>query len=245
MKRIPAILILLLAATPAAAADLDVDLVRDAITVAAERALPETISEVEVHTVFVRGSVDVPAGVTPEVRVRAAGDMDWIGKVSVDVDVTVGGQLLESVRVTATVAAYVRVAVLSNPVGRGQAITEADISVASRDAAGLPGGVVSDPARLLGRTPRRDLSLGALVRERDLEERVDAERNQPVTLLISAGSLRITAPGLLRADARVGDLVEVFATDTKTIVYGVLVAPRLVEVPTADATATTASRSAR
>ncbi len=244
MRTLAILILTLVAAAPASAAELDVSLVRDAIATAAERALPDTISEIEVHTVFVRGRVDVPAGRTAQVRVRGAGDEDWIGKIAVEADVTVDGELLETVRVTATVAAYVQVAVLAAPVSRGDQITASQLSTSSRDAADLPGGVVMNASQLVGRTPRRDLSIGALVRESDLQERVDAERNQPVTLLISSGPLRITAPGLLRADARVGDLVEVFATDTKTVVYGVLVTPDLVEIPTANATATTAARSA-
>jgi hypothetical protein len=48
---------------------------------------------------------------------------------------------------------------------------------------------------------------------------------------------------VLRKDARVGDLVEAVFTSTGRVVRGILIAPDIVEIPTADASAIpTASR---
>jgi flagella basal body P-ring formation protein FlgA len=231
-----ALLLVLTAAAPAAAADLDLDLVRAAIAEQARRALPDTVVEVEVHSLYLRGRVELPAGAQPAVRVRAAGDEDWIGKIGVQVDVTDAGRPIKTLRATAEIAAYIEVAVLRNPVARGQRIQPSDLSITRRDVAGFPGGIITAVAALVGRVPRRDLPLGSLVREGDLEAYADAQRNQPVMLLISSGGLRVTAPGILRADARIGDLVEAVATGTQETVYGILISEGVVQLPTVNAT---------
>ncbi len=233
---LPLVAASLLCAAPAAAADLDAEVVRAAIERQARRALPDTVVEIEIHSVSVRGSVDVHAGVVPDVRVRAAGDEDWIGRIGVDLDVSAGGRLIKTVAATADVAAYIEVAVLRNPVARGERIERNDVSVTRRDVADFPGGIITWTEALIGRTPKRDLALGSMVRHADLEQKADAQRNQPVTLLIRSGSLRVTSPGVLRKDAQVGDLVEVVSTATNETVYGVLVSDDVVEIPTVDAT---------
>jgi len=236
MKTALSLLTVLMLAGPAWGAELDVDLVKAAIVAQARRALPDTVVEIEVHSVYLRGSVDLPAAARPEVRVRADGDEDWIGRIGVEVEVSDNGRLVKTLKATAEVAAFIEVAVLRNPVARGERIRRDDLSVTRRDVADFPGGIITWTDALVGRTPKRDLALGSLVRHADLEDQADAQRNQPVTLLIRSGSLRVTAPGVLRADAQVGDLVEVVATSTKQTVYGILVSEDVVEIPTVDAT---------
>lgn len=217
---------------PAVAAELDTELVRSAIVERARASLPDTVVSVSVRGVQVRGNVDIPAGATVEVLIHAEGDEDWIGRLSAEAEVFAGGKLIRTVRILATVVAEVQVAVLRNPVSRGQVIRSSDVGEALREADRLPSGVVMRREALVGRTAKRDLGLNRLVTEGELLERTDAQRNRPVTLVVRNGGLLITSPGILRKDARIGDLVEVLSTATRGIVYGILINPDVVEVPT-------------
>jgi flagella basal body P-ring formation protein FlgA len=217
---------------PVAAAELDTELVRAAIVEAARASLPDTVVSVSVRGVQVRGNVDIAAGAPVEVVIHAQGDEDWIGRLSAEAEVFAGGKLIRTVRILATVIAQVKVAVLRNPVARGQVIRATDIGEALREADRLPSGVIMRPAALVGRTAKRDLGLNRLVTEGELLERTDAQRNRPVTLVVRNGGLLITSPGILRKDARIGDLVEVLSTATRGIVFGILINPDVVEVPT-------------
>ena len=237
MNRFLPVLALLLLAGPARAESLDSERVRDAIELEARRNLPDTVVDVAVHGLNVRGSVEVISGVEPSLRVRAEGDEDWVGKAVLDVEVSSSGRVVGTLRVTAEIAAYVEVPVLRQPVSRGSRIQAEDLGLARREADGLPSGVISDPSQLVGRVSKRDLDLNKLVREQDLEDRADAQRNQPVTLVVRTGSLQVTAAGILRADARVGDLVEVRSIATNQTVWGLLVSPDVVELPTARSSA--------
>jgi flagella basal body P-ring formation protein FlgA len=228
----------------ATAAELDTELVRVAIEERARLSLPDTVVAVSVRGVQVRGTVGIPAGAKVEVVVHSEGDEDWIGRVAAEAEVYAGGKLVRTVRILATVVAQVRVAVLRNPVSRGQLIGASDVGEALREADRLPSGIVMTAAALVGRRAKRDLSLNRLVTEGELVERTDAQRNRPVTLVVRNGGLIITSPGILRKDARIGDLVEVLSTATRGTVYGILINPDVVEVPTTSAT-TSQSFSAR
>ena len=228
----------------ARAGELPVEPVREAIAAEARANLPDTVRSVAVRGVHIRGNVEVTTNANVEVVIHADGDEDWIGRVSAEADIFAGGRLIRTVRVQATVVAQVEVAVLRNPVSRGQRITEHDVGVALREADKLPAGVVMQTRALVGRVAKRDLGLNRLVTEGDLLERADALRNHPVTLVVRSGSLVVTSPGVLRKDARLGDLVEVLSTATRGVVYGVLVNPDVVEIPTTS-TAAASSFSAR
>lgn len=235
MKLLLATMALLLPGLAQGAADSPV---RAALEQAARRALPDSVVEIELHGLSTRGKVELPEGA--ELRVRVAGDEDWLGRISAEIDVSVSGELLGTLTALAEVAAYIEVPVTRGGVSRGAVLSPSDIALAKRDAGTLPRGVLLDPAALVGRTLKRDLELNQLLRESDLEERLDARRNQPVMLVLSSGSLRVTAPGLLKRDARLGDLVEVVSIATKTTVYGLLIAPDTVELVGASSLASSA-----
>jgi flagella basal body P-ring formation protein FlgA len=215
----------LLLASPASAVELDIEAVREAILERARASLPDTVVSVSVRGVQVRGNIDIPSGVVPEIMIHAEGDEDWVGRLSADAEVIAAGKSVRTVRVLATVVAQVEVAVLRTPISRGQRIARSDVGIGLREADQLPAGVVMNPEALIGRVAKRDLGLNRLVSEGELLERTDAMRNHPVTLVV-------TSPGVLRKDARIGDLVEVLSTATRGVVYGVLINPDVVEVPT-------------
>jgi flagella basal body P-ring formation protein FlgA len=90
--------------------------------------------------------------------------------------------------------------------------------------------VLLDASSIVGRVPSRDLSLNQLVREADLEDRVDARRGDSVTLVLRRGALRVSGSGTLRNDARIGDSVLVLAAAGREPLPGVLVSPDTVEL---------------
>ncbi len=218
-------------AATATAAPLDHQLLVDAVKKAAVRNLPRTVVAVEVHDLYLRGKVDVPDGATVSVRIRADGDEDWIGRFAATALVRVAGKKLVAIPLTAEVAAYIEVPVLQAAVSRGSVLRATDVGVVQREAGTLPRGVVRDARRLIGRTAKRDLGMNKVIRQGDLEKAIDARRNRAVTLVLSRGALTIAAPAILRHDAMVGDLVQVLATGTRTLLYGILVSPDLVRLP--------------
>jgi flagella basal body P-ring formation protein FlgA len=214
------------------AAPLDRSVVVTAVHKAAVRNLPDTVVALEVHGVSFRGNVDVPEGAAVSVRIRADGDEDWIGRFAVTALVSIAGKEPISLPLTVDLAAYIEVPVLRFPISRGSVLQAADLTLVQREAGTLPAAVIRDSIRLVGRTTKRDLGLNQVIRRGDLEKRVDARRNRRVTLLLRRGALSIAAPGVLRQDAIIGDVVEVLSTGTRTLLHGTLITPDLVSVAT-------------
>jgi flagella basal body P-ring formation protein FlgA len=228
LSSLPVAVAVALGVAVAEAAPLDPELVRVAIAAEARRSLPDTVVEVAVDDLFLRGSVDVAAD--PFLRVRADASEDWVGTVAVDVVVPVAGGESRSIRATCTVTPYVEMPVLRRAVAHGTAISAADLATSRRPADSLPAGVLLDASSIVGRVPSRDLSLNQLVREADLEDRVDARRGDSVTLVLRRGALRVSGSGTLRNDARIGDSVLVLAAAGREPLPGVLVSPDTVEL---------------
>ncbi len=226
---------------PANAASLDPAFLRHVVEDAARRNLPDTVVEVECHSIMVRSAVDIPADAIVQLRVRGDGDEDWLGQATLEGILTVNGDRRDPIRITADIVAWVEVPVVREPVARGERVRDEHLSVARREADTLPNGTLRQVARIVGRQAKRDLGLNQLVRGADLDVAVDAERNRPVTLVVGSGALRVTVAGVLKQDGRLGELVAVYAPSTKSVVHGILRSSDVVEVPLASASATTSA----
>jgi len=220
-----------LLASAAQAAPLDAALLHGAVTQAARANLPDTVSKIEVYSVLLRATPDIPEGADVSVRVRADGADDWIGHTNLDVMLTVNGAPLDPLRGSAEIIALVQVPVLREPLHRGERVSGGHLGSVLREADQLPGGLLRHAEDIVGRVARRDLGLNQLVRSADLTAVVHAQRNRPVTMLVGSGSLRVTASGVLREDASIGELVAVWVPSTNSVRHGILLTPDTVEVP--------------
>ena len=241
MRPLLLVLVSLGLAVPATAAPLDKALLLDAVQTAARRNLPDTVVSVEVHSVHLRSVVDVPAGAEVSLRVRAEGNEDWLGQTQLEGVLTINGERLDPVRISADIVAWVEVPIVREPVARGERVRTDHLAVVRREADSLPSGTLRQPESIVGREAKRDLGLNVLVRSSDLDSPVDGERNRPVTLVVGSGALRVMAAGILKQDGRIGDLVSVWSPSTKSVVHGILRSADVVEVPLANTSATTAA----
>jgi flagella basal body P-ring formation protein FlgA len=210
----------------AQAAALSQDAVREAIAQTAKRNLPDTLLEIEVRSLKVYGDLDVPAGV-PELRVLGRGD--WLGRVRLEIEVSVDGAPVGTVSASVELVGYVEIPVLRRSAGKGVRLGRTHFTSLTRPLDFVPAGALQTVDELVGRTLRRDLRLGAVVREADLEVKVDARRGRPVTIVLRSGALTIKADGVIREDGRIGSWVDV-ATKGGTKLRGLLVSPDVVEL---------------
>ena len=234
LPSLPLVLAALLLPQLAEAVELDRAAVLEAVETAARRSLPPQVVEIELHSFFLPQTMDVPADAQVDLRVRAGAEDDWIGRTQLELLVSVDGEPRDPLRAWIDVVALVDVPVLAVGLTRGEIIGAEDLSMTRKEADRLPSGVLADATTIVGRRLRRDLGLNSLLRATDLEIPVDAQRNRPVTLRVGQGSLTVSAAGVLRQDAHVGDLVPVWTPSTGKTVHGILTSPDLVVVPLAN-----------
>lgn len=122
------------------------------------------------------------------------------------------------------------VVVLKGPLRAGEPITAEQLTVQRRDMSGEGTGF-SDPADLVGRTPRVGLAGGAALTEADLAigERL-LRRGDPVVLVSRVGGVEVRMAGRALGKAGPGGAVAVENTGSRRVVRGRLVEEGVVEV---------------
>lgn len=114
----------------------------------------------------------------------------------------------------------VQVAVLRQPVARGERIAASDFAVEARAPAAARGALTAENAA--GMEAARNLPAGAIVRQNDVTRPQLVHRGEPVTIRIVAGTLVITASGRALGNAAAGDAVRVVVSSTNRTLDGVV-----------------------
>jgi flagella basal body P-ring formation protein FlgA len=134
-----------------------------------------------------------------------------------------------SVFVPITVRVFAPVLVTSRPVGRGQALAEADLTQRELDLTQQPLGLITDTQAAIGKVSVAALPAGATLRPDMLRAPFAVTQGQPVKLLFQADGLRVSSEGRSLSNAAVGEGAQV-RTPSGKVVKGVVQSPGIVEV---------------
>lgn len=130
----------------------------------------------------------------------------------------------------AGVAEMVRVPMLKRAVKSGAVISSRDITMANIDARKANVYAVRDSADIIGMAARRPLMPGRVLRQNDFEVPAVVFKGARVTMVLSAGGLRLTAIGTALEDGRDGAAIRVRNIETNQTVYGQVISSNIVEV---------------
>jgi flagella basal body P-ring formation protein FlgA len=114
----------------------------------------------------------------------------------------------------------VPVAVLQQPVARGEQIDASNLATEPRTASAARGALPIE--RAAGMEATRNLSAGSVVRQGDVMRPQLVHRGEPVTVRIQSGALVITASGRALGGGAVGDAVRVVVNATNRTLDGVI-----------------------
>lgn len=114
----------------------------------------------------------------------------------------------------------VQVAVLQQPVARGERIEASDFTTEARSAAAARGALTIEHAA--GMEATRNLQAGAIVRQSDVMRPQLVHRGEAVTIRIVSGALVITASGRALGGAAAGDAIRVVVNATNRTLDGVV-----------------------
>lgn len=139
--------------------------------------------------------------------------------------------LLASARVAPALAdAMVEVPVLVDAIGLGDVIDEADIEIVELPYGKVPRNAITDPAGLIGMTPKRLLRPGIPLRDGDVAPPVVVKRNTVVVMVFERGGLFLTAKGKALHDGAAGEVIRVENLQSGIVIQGVVQADGHVEV---------------
>lgn len=212
----------------AAAAALDVELVREAVARALGLAEGETGLDGLSVVILDMPLIQAPAGHV-DLRVRSVPGR-WTGPLSLPVEVWVDGRLTRVVSIRAEVQGERRAPVARRDLPSGAVIRPDDISWESRP---IDRGAENWLVRAEDgewRTVRR-VRQGEILTLQSVEPVPDAEAGQPVWIVAAAGPVLIEAGGILLEDAFVGEWVRVRNVDSGRVMEGILQPDGSVRVP--------------
>lgn len=105
----------------------------------------------------------------------------------------------------------------SRPLGAGQAITAADLTVLSGDLSNLPTGVVIDPQNAVGKTLRNSLGAGQPLRADQLLAPLVIRQGQTVNVISKGPGFAVSAEGKAMNNAAEGQLAQVRMNSGQTL----------------------------
>ncbi len=135
--------------------------------------------------------------------------------------------------VTGRVSVKRSIPVLTRRLESGSIIGANDLDSIDMPEERVSGDIVTESAQLVGREVRRDLPEGEFVRSRDVIPPRLVQRGALVTMRIETPFIHITAQGKAQQDGAEGEIVRVINTQSNRMVEGVVVAPGIVEIRTA------------
>jgi flagella basal body P-ring formation protein FlgA len=122
-------------------------------------------------------------------------------------------------------AATVRVVVPAHDIGRGETISDSDLTYATVDGAGLMGGAPTKIDEVVGLQTRRVLAAGQPFRGDDLRRPIVITKGQTVTMEFDAPGVELTAMGRAMSEGGVGDTVTIQNPASYRMISGIVTAP--------------------
>ncbi|MGQ0664514.1 MAG: flagellar basal body P-ring formation chaperone FlgA [Pseudomonadota bacterium] len=126
------------------------------------------------------------------------------------------------------------VPVLRRTVGPGEVIRREDIQWIDMREDQARRDILTDPARLVGTTPRQRLRAGEPVRENDTRPPIVVAKNSTVTIVLESGNMSLTTQGQAVEDGAKGDTIRVVSKQSKKTIEAVVAGPGQVSVPTSN-----------
>ncbi|WP_010544750.1 flagellar basal body P-ring formation chaperone FlgA [Sphingomonas elodea] len=114
----------------------------------------------------------------------------------------------------------VPVAVLQQPVARGERIEAGDVATEGRPEAAARGALRAE--EVVGMEATRNLNAGMLLRRGDVGKPQLVKRGEPVTARIVSGTMVITAAGRALGGGAQGDPVRIVVTATNRTLDGIV-----------------------
>jgi len=171
------------------------------------------------RTVELPGPIRIPEGAY-RARVISPPGVPLLGRVRLQIEFMVDDRPAKSVWVTADIGLYGPVVVARRPIGRGERVGAADVTVARRDRSQFPGDVLGDAAEAEGLFARGAIAAASPIRRQDVAVPPVVHRGDVVLLVAQRAGLRITTPGEVREDAALSQSVRVVNRSSRKEVTG-------------------------
>lgn len=128
-------------------------------------------------------------------------------------------------RISGRVYPVVEIPVLRNAVAVGDVIDEADVQMVRMRASDTRANLISDPAALIGFSPRRKLRAGQPVPTGYVQRPIVIAKGDLVTVVIETAYMHLSNTGRAKQNGSLGDIIDILNIKSHRIVQGIVEAP--------------------
>jgi flagella basal body P-ring formation protein FlgA len=186
--------------------------------------------EREAHAIY------VDPNSTAELEVTRSSFDPRSGRFDISFDLT--GTVATSrapLRFTGTLFEGVEAAVLTRPLGRGEIVKAADVTIERRPKSEVANDTIASLDQIVGFSARQALRAGQVLRRGDVLKADVVQRNDAVTLVYEVPGIVLTVRGKAVDAGAEGDVIGVLNVQTKRTVQGTVAGPGRVIVTPAPA----------
>jgi flagella basal body P-ring formation protein FlgA len=194
-----------------------------------EKRFEGKVEDVQVQVLNLAEPVTVPAGLL-EVRVIARGLEEGLGRRLFQIELSVDGTHIQTLKVMADVAASADVVTAVHYLKPEETIQAEDLKVARIQLPALVHDFALDPEAVVGKRVVRPVRAEAPVRMSALSVPFVVKRGDQVTIEVKHGGLLIQASGTTKASGQLGQSITVTNLDSGKEIRGKVVGPGVVRV---------------
>lgn len=131
---------------------------------------------------------------------------------------------------TAQVDRLRHILVATRNIGRGESLSEDDVSLELRSVSSLGNGTISDPARISGKVAKRPINLGDSIRTSSVTAPEVIQRGDTVNVTAVSGGIAVSTSGIAMNDGKVGQQIRVQNLKSERIIKARVTAKGQVQV---------------
>ena len=192
-----------------------------------DRSDKRSNKRVEIKIGYVDPRLSLKPCTTPlEINLRRSNKT--IGRLTTKVSCTSGS--MWSLYVPMTIDLFQTVAVAGAPIPRGANLQSHHLQLKEKNISMLYNGYYIDQKALLGLVTTRSIKMGDVISPRNLTAPKVVYRNEEVTIIAKAGSLKVRARGIALSDGLLGEKISVRNKKTKKIIQARVKGPGKVEI---------------
>lgn len=185
--------------------------------------------QMKVSVTYSGEDVSIPDGIAI-FDYRLGANKNKIGNFIFAMVIKVDDTYRHRLRLKANVKLFYDVVRLRNPVKRGQVIVESDIESMRIESAKRLRNLIADPQDAVGYKLTRNMGRGDFLTSNVLKKSPLVKNGDLVTLIIEKGSLRITAPGVVKEKGYKNSTVKAINAQSKKVVYGKVIDEHTVKI---------------
>lgn len=211
------------------AATLPAGRIRRAVEAAIRGKMQWKQEDVTISDITFDETIQLPSGKLTY-RIEPKRKEDFLGRTIVALHLFVDGQPVRKVWVNATISVMANVVTVVRPLGKHQYVELADLSMERRNLANLSADTVCRMDEVLGNRTTRMIYPGTVLKASMIASPPVVKRGDIVRIVANAGTMTITATGMVKQQGRKGDTVRVMNTDSNRIITARVTGPGAVVV---------------